>query len=607
MRTFFGALVALIFCVGALVPSAALAQSAVPDRQIPPTVLNEVRLLENRFDVALSTDCDESRCFSKGCTYVDHAVADRPRTSTLPGLGQDQAPSAVDVQEYLTQASCAFTHEDSVESKDVRALARRLQDKMSTGWLVVSVTHQRLRALPDYLQDPAVDSDVPDTDEPEPVVEPEPEPVPPWSLSTAVRELWSHLLPHLFWMVGLVLATIVALILIWAWRRVGTVSIEDQMLLAELGRGTPDEPTPVTVEVDSAFDEAAFVEEQDAAWRERLAAEGADPELHELVRALLRTRDFDLLAQAVLRFPATLPAAFPAGAVGGEIAAAKLAFSEHLKEVDADSLPDDATFFRRLNRQALSASVAAQPDAATIRALHEDFGAAGLGDILGALPPRPAALLFALAPPAVQDELVRMLEPATLAGMADMLLRSNRMGRAESQHLFEILSAARDEAPLPPTPTGAGVTDRGETFDAAAPLSVLLEALHPDRRAALFKSALERSHGSLADWTRGILVSDMLLVLHPEARADLFLGVDVEPLAAWISLLDRESAARLTEGLPSALRSSLQASSFFASRGQQLALAGRGRSQLAAAFQTQLARLGVSFSQVLVTRPGGAS
>jgi hypothetical protein len=380
------------------------------------------------------------------------------------------------------------------------------------------------------------------------------------------------------------------------------------MLLAELGRGGADEPTPVMVEVDPAFDEEAFVAQEDAAWRERLGADpGSDPEVRELVRSLLRSRDFDLLAQAVLRFPATLPAAFPAGAVGGEIAAAKVAFSEHLKGVDADALPDDATFFRSLNRQALSASVAAQPDAATLRSLHEDFGAAGLGDLLGGLPPRPAALLFALAPAAVQDELVRMLEPSQLAAMAEMLLRSNRMSQGESQYLFEVLTAARAEAPLPPLPTTSRVTDRGETFDAQAPLSVLLEALHPDRRAALFQGALDRSHGSLADWTRGILVSDMLMVLHAEARADLFLGVDVEPLAAWLSLLDREVSARLLDGTPSAVRGSIQASSFFPSRSQQFALAARGRAQLASAFQAQLARLGLPYSHVLVSRPGGAS
>ena len=61
----------------------ASAQSRVPDRQIPPSVINEVRLLENRFDIALGVDCDAERCFSKGCTYVDHAVADRPRSTGL--------------------------------------------------------------------------------------------------------------------------------------------------------------------------------------------------------------------------------------------------------------------------------------------------------------------------------------------------------------------------------------------------------------------------------------------------------------------------------------------------------------------------------------------
>jgi hypothetical protein len=63
-----------------LLMSSALAQAPrVPSRQIPPSVLVELQLLENRFDLALAADCDSDRCFSKGCSYLDHAVADRPR------------------------------------------------------------------------------------------------------------------------------------------------------------------------------------------------------------------------------------------------------------------------------------------------------------------------------------------------------------------------------------------------------------------------------------------------------------------------------------------------------------------------------------------------
>ena len=57
-----------------------------PNSEIPATVLGELRMLENDFELALSQDCDAARCFSKGCTYVSHSVADRPRAASMPGL-----------------------------------------------------------------------------------------------------------------------------------------------------------------------------------------------------------------------------------------------------------------------------------------------------------------------------------------------------------------------------------------------------------------------------------------------------------------------------------------------------------------------------------------
>ncbi|MCK6524281.1 hypothetical protein L6R49_22990, partial [Myxococcota bacterium] len=56
-----------------------------PNSQIPATVLAELRTLESDFELALSQDCDAARCFSKGCTYVSHSVADRPRAASMPG------------------------------------------------------------------------------------------------------------------------------------------------------------------------------------------------------------------------------------------------------------------------------------------------------------------------------------------------------------------------------------------------------------------------------------------------------------------------------------------------------------------------------------------
>ncbi len=145
-------LAAFVLSIGLFAGSVARAQ--VPSRQIPPSVLTELRLLENRFELALAADCDTERCFSKGCTYVDHAVADQPRATSLPGLGQDPGPGSVAAQEYLTRARCSFAHEESVSGRDVQALVRRLQSKLSKAWTVVTISHQELQPIPAHLQDP---------------------------------------------------------------------------------------------------------------------------------------------------------------------------------------------------------------------------------------------------------------------------------------------------------------------------------------------------------------------------------------------------------------------------------------------------------------------
>jgi hypothetical protein len=546
-------------------------------------VLSEVAVLQNRFEVALAQDCAMDQCFSKGCVYVDHAVSDRAPPASMPGFGWGPEPAPEDAQVYLTRAQCAFAHEAEAEADFVGALSRRVGTKLSSGWVAVAVTHQALAPLPVV--------------EPEPELEPEleaPAPLPPPPRS-AVRELWDALLPHVWWMVGLGLLTLASTLLIWAMRRVGQLSIDDQMLLAEVGRGPVDEGRlPVaTVEIDDA------VETQTALWTSRLEAigpEAPDLEVQALLRELLLSGAQPLLAKAMLTFPDTLPRAFPEG---GDVASAKLALAAYLKRVDPEELPGDAAFFRELNKHAVAASIATQADARIVRALQDDFGAAGLVRVVRELSARPAALLFALAPAVTRDEMLRLFDAERVTALADMLLRSNRMDPAETTHLFGVLEALRAGGTLPADP-GLPVTDRGPVFDAVGALSGLLESTRVEVRAGLFREARARAGGALPDWTRGVLVSDMLLALSAEARADLMLGVEATQLAGWLSLVESSRRSALVSQLPSTLQTALRASSVFRSRAEQLALAEAGRRSLAAGFGEQLVRSGQRYEDVVV-------
>jgi hypothetical protein len=599
----------LALTLTSLLLHSALAQAPrVPSRQVPPAVLVELQLLENRFDLALAVDCDASRCFTKGCAYIDHAVADQPRSASMPGLGQELGPGSVAAQEYLTKASCSFTHEQSLAARDVQALVRRLQAKLSSGWTVVTVDSAPLEPLPAYLREP-IEEEEP---EPETVEEPDPveEPVAsaPWS-ETAGRELWAALLPHFFWMIGLLLVTIVGTILLWAWRRVGVVSAEEQALLAQMlgpedGDAPPD-PQAEALARDTESD-AGFVEAQAAAWQARLEAmdpEDPDPEIVGLLRQLLRAGDIPLLAKAVMRFPEHLPAAFPHG---GDVATAKRELASFLETADAAELPSDIALFEALERHALSATLLAQRDARVVQSLHDDFGAAGLVEQMRRLSPRMAGLLFALAPLEEQHEMTRLLSAGEIAQTASWLLRSTRMDPDETAHLFSVLAGSSHAGARPAMVETPDVSDRGATFDAAGALSVLLPKLHPTQRAELFAQALRR-FGGTPSWYRGILVADMLLVLPAEARTDLLLELDLQPLAAWLMLQDSALRAELLAGIPDSLRVALDSVAQLPSRAHQLELAVRGRRELTRGFQRQLLRARIPFERVLVPQDAASA
>lgn len=569
----------------------------VPDRQLPAAVLAGVRLMEHRFEAALREDCTPERCFSKGCRYISHAVVDRPATSSLPGLGLDPGPGSGGEQVYLTTVECGFAHEATVRARDARALATRLEAKLTQGWTRVDVTTELLEPLPEFLRDPPEDAPEEPEEEPDAAVADAPDaavaPPPPveWDAPLAGRELWLSVLPHFPWMLGLLLATVAALVLIWAARRLGRVSPEEQAMLQALA--APNAPES-TAEAAPEPDDDALAARREA-WRARLASDlDADRALHVLAADLLRTGERRLLAKAVVLFPEAFPRAFPRG---GEYATAKYELAEFLKHADPATLPGEAELFDTLDRYAMSAALTAQPDTELIRSLHADFGPAALVEAVGRLPARHGALLFAAAPEAMQYEAVRRLDARALVALADPLLRSNRMDPAETAYLLDVLAALRAGDPLP-APPPATVSDRGVTFQAPATLSILLPRLDPEARGALVDAALARGAGHLPAWTHDTLYGEMLLHLDDERRNDLMLSVPIDALAAWLRVQTDAASAALRARLPSALRAAVDATPRAA--GPTLyTLAHDGRIALAAALQKRLARGDTSFAALL--------
>ena len=606
---------------------AAHAQSGpvVPASHIPPAVQLEVRALAREFDSALVADCAPEKCVSKGCAYVDHVAVDLPRTASLPGLASttsEAGPGSVPPQEYLTEAVCQFAFEKNVNDKDVRALVRRLAQRLSKAWLKVTVVPEQLEPVPATLRESPPDKPPPTPPPPEvpAAADQDPEPPPPWTFDVAVHELWSELLPHFAWMIAVVMATIAALLLIWGGRRLGKESVEEKLLATQLAGGAGGvgpsaggtngtssaaaaadaalEAASAKAAADAAAD-AAFVKEQERLWTERINnADPHDGTVLPLFREWLRAGEFDLLAKAVFVFGDRVSQAISGDA---ELAMKKMEFAEHLKNVEEAELPPPSEFFRRLNHHAVSSLLLSQDDVQIYRSLVEEFGSQGILRLTEALGPHYGALMLAMVPLDAQRGAVQIMTPESRVAFADTLLASTRISREETAYLFDVLRAAKNgkDLPAPPAKNAKNVVDRGREIDAAGALSALLSRIDPAARAVLFQRALQRFGGSLPQWYENIVYGDMLGKLRDDLKNDIILDVDVRALAAWLSVQDPVWAESFAHTLPASVQSALEASRASAAGHEHLQLARRGQQELAAALKKQAARGRLSFQGLL--------
>jgi hypothetical protein len=234
------------------------------------------------------------------------------------------------------------------------------------------------------------------------------------------------------------------------------------------------------------------------------------------------------------------------------------------------------------------------------RSLREEFGSSGIAKLVASLPPRQGALLYALVPTDYQLEVARVLSPDMRQQVAEQLLLSNRIAKDEIGRLFDLLRAARAGQPMLQERTAADVADRGREFDAAGALSNLLPHLEPVVRSGLFAAALTRSNGGFPLWYEEILFPDMLVRISDELQANVLLDVDIRELAGWISVQPPTWQDGFIARLQPAMQNAIRAATAFGSRADQLALARRGRSALAAALQRLVARGQVQFAEIVV-------
>ncbi|MFZ9886763.1 MAG: hypothetical protein ACO3JL_04600, partial [Myxococcota bacterium] len=334
--------------------------------------------------------------------------------------------------------------------------------------------------------------------------------------------------------------------------------------------------------------EESYSEQQERLWTERMGAVGAssDDVVVELVRDWLRNGDFPMLARGFLIFGDRLSSAFTSD---GSLALKKLEFADYFRSCDENQLPSRPDFFRRLNQSAMSAHLLSHSDVQLFRSLREEFGSSGVVALMGELPARYAALLFALVPRDTQYDVAKLLPPELRTLVAQQLFASSRMSKSEREYVFSSIHAAM-EGNAPPPPPKDLVTDRGPAVDAASALSVLLPTIEAAARSALLAKVLQSGRGAAPRWFEDILFPEMLDRLEAEQRKDLLLDVDIRALAAWLSLQDGDWQRAFMQQLSATMQGALRNNAGFESRVEQVQLAQEAHKQITKALKTQYAK-----------------
>lgn len=603
-----GALLAWALCVSAA--PAWAGPAPIPHKHIPSSVLLEIHSLEQHFKSNLLRDCPSEHCMAKGCNYSEHMMVDAGPSSALPGIGSDKGPGSAAGQAYLTAAQCEFAYERTLlTAKEAQALARRLGQGLSKGWLHVSVLAQPLLPAPAALQ-----------------TEPEPTPVAvsvdtdnPVEQPTIGWQLWSLLSPHTPWLVAWLLALVSCLLLIWALRRLGKPSVAEQMMLAEAAQGTlagQDTAESKSATVPAGQGESVTNDEQSASpmgqassaqmapWRLLMTATAlAEPGNlgAKMLQHWLSQGQYALIQQASTSFGVHIVSAL-GGAQGAKALLQQAELMHYLAQPQGNQPLSEQAWLAQLQACASTVTLLGQEDMACWAALRAELGTQGGQALLTALPERLAACALCMLSPEQQHGVVPLLPSTLRAQLAACLLRSNRMTAREQQQLLHILRALQAGQPWPAMPAEpvSDWPDMGSAVPCAEPLALLLGSLEEPARAALLQEMYQVHGERWPQWYQELLYPQMLLQLSASQCADVLLQAEPSSLWAWLSQQLPSYQQALLDRLEPAVQQSLQASGAKRNNGANpWQLAAQARVEMVAAVQQLLARRELTLTMLL--------
>lgn len=165
---------------------------------LPESVLEQVEKVSRNFTQILKDECDEKTCYSKGCNHLKHTTYLDQTGFLAPGIATIK-PSEIKKNYVLSEAECSFAYESSLLESDLQQMKKRLATKLNQQDFTAIIRPMKLEAYDE--KNKKNDQYLGTLPE-----------------QTYQQKILEDLRPHLFWMIGVILATVCLMILMLAFR-----------------------------------------------------------------------------------------------------------------------------------------------------------------------------------------------------------------------------------------------------------------------------------------------------------------------------------------------------------------------------------------------------
>ena len=499
-----------------------------PKEKIPPEMLHELKVLDMKFAKVLAGECSPGQCVYRGCLYQRHEVVTLKSNRRLPGLSignpeiADHAP-----QYFLSRAMCEYAYEPGLDEQVVKDLDKRLEAKLSKGILKVSLKSVPLPKHPDALSALGVTQ----------------------GKSILADFLGEYIAPLVFTLLGSVLF----LTMIWAWRRLGKDSLEDQLRFMqfkkEIENQKPDE--------DEAKPDTDSLTPRIEALRNYF--EGETTKLQTVTQKWLSEGDYAKLAYASQIFAKSGLELLPASS---GLLQKKLELQNFIQDSFIYDEQKSIKIVEELERSVGNVGCLYDERTEAFHQFYRHCHPRGFAKLLSSVHPGVGAALLTLAPSREQNLVIEHCEKGVMEAIASRLLSSPFISDSElslAESAINDASTGKDPKRVEPD----NKYDYGTKMDVGHPLSLLLGALDADTRRSLWQQAKSTNANKIPTWSHGIFYDDMLESLSNSQLKSLFMECDAKRVAPWFGNgLDPKVRDRILAIMPEAYSKALQSPVF---------------------------------------------